>query len=363
MKNRVTLVFFMVVFLDLLTPTGMSCTSLCLDDGGHPVFCANFDNDKVYEGLVFVNKRDVSKAGWETGTTGELARWISKYGSVTFNLAAYQFVWAGMNEEGLVVSTMALPGTESEPLDERPPLHSSVWLQYLLDNYSSLEQIIASQAQVRVIENVDHFLVCDARGNCGTIEFLDGKMVCHAGKTLPVRALTNNTYKESVSVWKKESEKGFLSRLFSKSERNPSLLRFRIAADRVKKYDSDKSGPTVKYAFDSLRLVSGQRMKGSPTHWSIVFDVRNRRIHFCTSINPRIRFIDFKAFDFSCRKPVKMLDIHENLSGDIAGRFVNYSRQADLNHFYRFCQKYGIDVTYEQLDALTKRFESFECVE
>lgn len=363
MKSWRELAFPIVLFLCLLVQSGRCCTSFCLYNAGNPLFGTNFDNDKVYEGLLFVNKRNVSKSGWETGTTGEVTQWISKYGSVTFNLAGYQFAWAGMNEAGLVVSTMALQGTESEPPDERPPLLSSVWLQYLLDTCSSLEEITATQARVRVIENVDHFLVCDAKGSCAVIEFLGGKMVCHTGKTLPVAALTNNTYEESIDAWKKESQRGFLGKLFSKPERNPSLLRFKIAANRVHKFDSEKSEPAVKYALATLEMASGQKVRGSPTHWSIVFDVQNQRIYFRTSVNPQVRFFDFKAFDLSCKKPKKMLDIHAKLSGDIAGHFMEYSREADLSHFYRFCQKYGVDVTYEQLDKLTKRFESFECLE
>ena len=67
--------------------------------------------------------------------------------------------------------------------------------------------------------------------------------------------------------------------------------------------------------------------------------------------------------DFSSSTPVKMLHIHAELSGDVAGGFVDYSRETDLKHCYRFCQNYGIDVTYEQVVKLTRYMESFECVE
>ncbi len=41
-------------------PAGRACTSFCLDNGGRAVFGSNYDND-IWEGLVFVNKRGVSK--------------------------------------------------------------------------------------------------------------------------------------------------------------------------------------------------------------------------------------------------------------------------------------------------------------
>ena len=363
MKNCRVLAFSSILFLCLLTSIGEPCTSFCLDDNGNPIFGTNFDNSKVHEGLLFVNKRKVSKTGWEAGATGAYAGWVSKYGSVTFNLAGYQLVWAGMNEEGLVVSTMALSGTQSPPLDKRPPLISPFWLQYLLDNCSTVEQVVASQSQVRMGDNVDHFLVCDAAGNCAAIEFLGGKMICHTGDSLSVKALTNDPYKKSVDTWRQDSRRGILKRLFSKPKRGASLVRFKIAADRVRKFDLKKSGTAVKYAFDTLEMASGQRVGGSPTHWSIVFDIGNRRTYFRTSTNSKIRFFDLQAFDYSGSTPVKMLNIHTESSGDVVSRFVDYSREVNLKHLHRFCQKYGVDVPYEQLVELTQGLDSFECVE
>ena len=47
-----------------------------------------------------------------------------------------------------------------------------------------------------------HFLGCDRQGNVATFEFLNGKFVCHVDETLPVTALTNDTYKDSVNCLK-----------------------------------------------------------------------------------------------------------------------------------------------------------------
>lgn len=56
---------------------------------------------------------------------------------------------------------------------------------------ATVEDLIRSDAQVRIMETVDHYLVCDREGNCAAVEFLDGKMVCHTAGDLPVWALTN----------------------------------------------------------------------------------------------------------------------------------------------------------------------------
>jgi penicillin V acylase-like amidase (Ntn superfamily) len=116
---------------------------------------------------------------------------------VTFNLIGYQFPWAGMNEAGLIISTMSLAESQSPVPDARPPLETERWIQYQLDNYSSFEQVIASESQVGLTSKVPgccHFLVCDRKGDCATVEMLEGKIVYHLGETLPVIALTNSIY-------------------------------------------------------------------------------------------------------------------------------------------------------------------------
>ncbi|KPK93699.1 MAG: hypothetical protein AMJ88_06800 [Anaerolineae bacterium SM23_ 63] len=180
--------------------THQACSSFCLDNGDHCVFGANQDN-QIDIGLIFVNKRNVLKTAWDPSSTGEFARWISRYGSVTVVHAGYQMAWAGLNEAGLMISTMALGATQNPPPDERPPLASSFWAQYQLDNHSTIEEVIASDSLYRINDTVDHYLVCDREGDCVTIEFLEGKMVAHTGESLPLKALTNSTYQEALDYW------------------------------------------------------------------------------------------------------------------------------------------------------------------
>jgi len=45
-------------------PIEGACTSFCLDEGGHALLATNYDN-QIWEGLLFVNKRGVTKTGWE----------------------------------------------------------------------------------------------------------------------------------------------------------------------------------------------------------------------------------------------------------------------------------------------------------
>jgi penicillin V acylase-like amidase (Ntn superfamily) len=328
----------------------LGCTSFCLDNGDHCVFGTNFDNT-IYEGILFVNQRNVVKTGWEVNTAGESASWTSKYGSLTFDLVGYQFVWAGMNETGLMISTMALGESVAPDPDERFPLAGPVWMQYQLDNYSTVGEVIASASHVRITaappRTADHYLVCDGSGACATFEFLEGKMVYHTGDTLPVAALTNSVYEDSVKAW----QEGELS--------NNSLMRFGTAADRVTSFEPTDSERAVTYAFETLSQVS------SPTYtmWSIVFDPQNLRVYFRTKWNAEIRHIDFSQLDFSCGAPVQMLDVHAELSGDVSDAFVPYSHEVSLAHLVNVLGKFGYDAPRDELEGLLQQMESYPCAE
>ncbi|MBN2392140.1 MAG: linear amide C-N hydrolase [Anaerolineae bacterium] len=335
----------------LNAPTAdLGCTSFCLDNAGHCVFGTNFDNT-IYEGLLFVNQRNVSKTSWEANTAGEYASWTSKYGSLTFDLVGYQFAWAGMNEAGLMISTMALGESLAPDPDERFPLVGPVWIQYQLDNYSTVEEVIASASHVRIAaappRTVDHYLVCDGSGVCAAFEFLEGKIVYHTGDNLPAAALTNSVYEDAVRAWQEDD----LS--------NNSLTRFGTAADRVIGFEPTDSERAVAYAFETLTQVS------SPTYtmWSIVFDPQNLRVYFRTKWNTEIRHIDFSQLDFSCSTPVQMLDVHAELSGDVSDDFVPYSHEVNLAHIMNVLNKFGYDAPRGEMEGLLQQIESYPCAE
>lgn len=184
----------------ILANPNWACTSFCLDNGDHCVFGTNMDHGTFQVGQVYVNKRHVLKTAWESSTSGEYARWISQYGSVTFNIIGSQLVWGGMNEAGLMISTMSLVETGGPAPDERPPLTAPFWVQFQLDNASTVDEVIANDALVRVTDAYDHYLVCDRTGDCAVIEFLDGEMVIYTGPTLPTQALANSTYQDSLAA-------------------------------------------------------------------------------------------------------------------------------------------------------------------
>jgi penicillin V acylase-like amidase (Ntn superfamily) len=327
-----------------------ACTSFCLDNGGYALLGTNYDN-QIWEGWLFVNKRGVAKTGWEAGTSGKYARWTSQYGSVTFNLAGVQMAWAGMNEAGLAISTMALRETHNPPPDERPPLISAFWIQYQLDTSATLADVMANDARVRIADTGDHYLVCDRSGDCAAVEFLEGQTVFHTGATMPVKTLTNHAYRKAVTAWQAGRLQG-----------NNSLERFAIAADRVTGVRTTGTAPAIAYAFDTLQQASGQATGGTPTQWSIVFDTENLRVHWRTSRNPETRSVDFARLDFDCSSPVETLDVHAPLAGDVSDQLGRYTFDANLQHTLNFLEKWGgTDLSALEVEVLERGLDTFAC--
>jgi choloylglycine hydrolase len=326
-----------------------ACTSFGLDNGGHAVFGSNYDN-AIWEGLLFVNKRGVTKTGWEAGTSGRYARWTAEYGSVTFNLAGVQLAWAGMNEAGLTISTMWLGETRSPAPDERPPLVSPLWIQYQLDTCATVDEVMANDARVRIADAVDHYLVCDRSGACAAVEFLEGETVFHTGDALPVNALANTAYQKAVAAW----QAGRLG--------DNSLERFGIAADRATDFEATDAASAVAYAFDTLKKASLPPTVETPTHWSIVFDTENLRVHFRTSRNPQVRSVDLAKLDFACSTPVEMLDVHAPLAGDISDKLGRYTFEANLQHTLSFLEQWGgTELSPLEVEVLERGVSTFRC--
>ena len=335
-----------------------SCSTFRIDHDNQFYFGRNYDWI-VGHALLVVNKRGVKKTARLSSSLEEAspAVWTSKYGNVTFNQYGCGFPQGGINEAGLVVEAMMLPGALYPATDSRPGVGSPQWMQYQLDNHSTVDEVIASDSKIRIPryrnKNMPgtHFLVSDKSGDCAVIEFLEGKMVVYTGDTMPVMALTNSRYAESLDYWKKG--------VAPEPDKYQSFTRFILAANMVRKYGARASRPPVDYAFDILSQVSDP----VKTKWSVVYDQDNLRVHFITQTNKKIRTMDLNKFDFSCRTPVRVLDANADLAGDVTDKFQDYTQKInrDLIGASFAGTPFLMLVPDEELDRLSRYPDSMTC--
>lgn len=302
MKN-LQLLLFSCLFL--YTIFSKACTTFVLKNDSSLVFGRNLDwySDN---GMIFQNQRNMAKKSL-VFSSDQATEWVSKYGSISFNQFGKEFPFGGMNEKGLVVEIMTVDGNYPKS-DDRTALNELQWVQYQLDNSSSIEDVIASDKTIRIskIHQNLHFFVCDALGNSAVIEFFEEGMKVYKDKNLPIPVLENEPYSKSLG-----------------NHRGRKTCRFNTAANMLKQYETRPSKSAINYSFDILDKVA---LDGS---WSIVYDIKNMKIHFKTSSNTKLRKFSIANFNFDCKKTAKAYDLQKSDSGSIDDLFLSYN--PDLN--------------------------------
>jgi penicillin V acylase-like amidase (Ntn superfamily) len=306
-----------------------ACTTIVLRDGKKVVAGSNLDY-VVTEGLVFVNQRGMTRRSVGDPAVNT-AKWVSRLGSVTFNLAGRDLPTFGINEAGLVIGAMELQGTRYPEADDRASLDVASWIQYQLDTSAGVADVIASDRDVRITgPSPQHFLVVDRSGAAATIEFLGGRMVAHTADTLPVAALTNSTYGSSLRSIEGKTFHPWLWWPWGLPWGRASLDRFEVAAGRVQEFQSSPREDAVDYAFDTLRSVS--QGGATPTRWTIVYKLTPSRTlaHFRTYKSSQVKTIDLSKLDFSCSGSAQWLDMNRPQGGDVTSSFHPYSYERNL---------------------------------
>jgi choloylglycine hydrolase len=357
--NFLSGIMFVAVFL-CAPQFGDACSTFQLQHGKQLVVGKNFDFHTDI-GMVIINKRNVVKTAL-MGPPEKPARWVSKYGSITFNQVSREFPFSGINEAGLIVEIMWLDESKYPDPDDRAAIGELQWIQYQLDNNSSVDEVINSDAVIRIsLSRPVHFFVGDSRGRAVTIEFIDGKLVFHTADNLPVKVLTNHTYRESLQYLKTRKGFGGQEKL---SFIRRSLDRFTTAAKKIKDYQSQRqpSTPIVEYAFDILSSISQEKY----TVWSIVYDVTDSRIYFKTVRENEIKIIHLRDVDFTCGPPVKVLDMNTDLKGNVTRQFVDYTTEMNRQMVFSVFKNYKAnnfmkDMPEVALEVLARFPETLMC--
>jgi len=296
-----------------------ACTSFLLKHPAGPLMAKNFDWD-VGDGLMLINTRGLAKSAI-VADDAKPVRWTSRYGSVTFNQYGREFPMGGMNEAGLAMEVLWLHSTTYPETGDRRSISTLQWVQYCLDSFRTVSEVVASASELAIGGPATlHFLACDQSTNCAVIEFIDGKLVSRSERTLPLPVLTNDTFANSLE---------FLNRTLGyggdpvKPEGIGSLARFVRAANGTHEARTKAGENPTDDAFAILADVA----QPDSTQWSIVYELRNQKVHFKTRGNPEIRTVDLTSYDLDCTAPALMTDLDGKGSG--VAELVPYSIEAN----------------------------------
>lgn len=327
-RTRKTLLFLVACsFVAFIAPAVNACSVFALPSNGGTVYGQNLDWREWFPGHVLVNVRGVEKAildwegHWPTTSARKTITWTSRFGSVTFTCYGRDFIDGGMNEVGLIVDETNFDAGYP-PDDDRPGISCTQWMQYQLDNFATVDEVLTHLGDLRPDGEGWHYLIADAGGECAVIEYANGNPVVYKGEDLPYRAISNTSYRQGLSHIPMDKAFGGEIDIASGDDAYGRFIRMAILLDS---FDDTLESPAAGYAFTILDKVGSEL-----TRRSVVYDGPALRVLWRTESNPAVRWLDLGSLDFSAGQPTRVVDIEVMGPGDVAGMLEEYTAEGNL---------------------------------
>ena len=312
-----------------------ACTrAVYLGPNGTVITGRTMDWKSVIPTNLYIFPRGMHRSGADSGST---VHWTSKYGSLIasgFDMGTSE----GINEKGLVVNLLYLPGTVySTGDDTRPVLGISVWAQYVLDNFETVAEAVQQlgREEFRIDapampggeKSTMHMAMSDPTGNSAILEYINGKLIIYQGKEYQV--LTNApAYNYQLVMNDYWQQIGGLKMLPGTNKAPDRFARASFYINAALKTDDPIT--SVQTVFSVMRNVSvplGISTEESPeissTRWRSVSDQKNMVYYFEATQSFGAFWVNLKKIDFSPSAPVKKLDMSSGQTyyGDALGSF------------------------------------------
>ena len=344
--------------------TASACTGIVLmaDDGaavyGRTQEWGAFD---LNSRLVVVPRGYELKGHTPDGKPGH--RWKARYGVVALDATEQDYAIDGMNEKGLVVGTLYLPGfAEFQPYD---PAQANISMgpldlaNFVLTQFATVDEVREGLKRIHVVPVPEpalggipapvHLMVVDQSGETIVVQYLKGELKIFDN---PLRVITNSPSFDwhmtnlrnyinlsAVALPAKKIEDldfapigagtGFLG--IPGDYTPPSRFVRAVAYTQTarKTPDGDETVYEALRIMDNFNLPLGsaegpdsdpELLKGmrSSTIWTIAADTRNLKYYYHTQHNRRLRMVDLKKIDFSPKKlEVKRYPLDKQKSQDI----------------------------------------------
>ena len=315
------------------------CTRVVWPDANGAVIVGrNMDFERDLMTNLWIQPRGIAR---DDGVNGDLT-WTSRYGSVVATVFDI-FSVDGMNEAGLAGHILWLAESDyGTPDTSRTQLSQAVWLQYFLDNFSSVAEAVdwIEQSGVQVVQMNDptggvpptiHLALDDAKGDSCIIEYSGGQPVVYHSPEY--RVMTNSpTYDKQLEMVKN----------FGGFGGDQPLPGSTLASDRFTRasyYVSRLSQPAtqteaiaamfsvMRNAAQPFRIPDPGKPDASQTLWQVVMDLTHRRYVFESTTRPNIVWVNFDELDFSSSSPqaklnlVDGLTLENGISGNVSRHF------------------------------------------
>ena len=328
--SSLLLTFFMTVSMQ----SALACTrAVYFGKEGQTVTGRTMDWLEDMQSNLWIFPRGMARGG-DMGK--ESLKWTSTYGSVI--ASSYESGTSdGMNEKGLAANMLYLAESEYPPDDKRPTLVTGAVVQYLLDNFATVEEAVAAmrREEFRVVtvtapngaKGTVHFSISDASGDSAIFEYIKGKMAIHHGTQYQV--MTNSPiYSDQLALYEYWRQIGGTVML---PGTNRAADRFARASFYINAaVQSANMREAVAAVFSVMRNVSVPRGISTPaqpnissTIWRTVADQKNKVYFFEDTASPSLVWVQLNRIDFTPDSGVRKLTLHGNpdLGGDQTANF------------------------------------------
>lgn len=289
-----------------------ACTRFVYHGAGNEVMTARSMDYKIDTGThLWVFPRGMARHG---AAGANSLQWTSRYGSVI--ASAYDIATTdGMNEAGLVANLLWLAESEYPQRGSgKPGLSISVWTQYMLDNFATVDEAVkalssepftlisdAAPGETRLATL--HLSLSDASGDSAIIEYIGGRQVIHHSRAYTV--MTNSpVFEQQLALESYWRQIGGTVMLPGTNRASDRFARAAFYIDAIPK-SSDPVESTAS-VFGVIRNVSvpygittPDQPNISSTRWRTVADQTRLRYYFESALAPNVFWVDLKALDFS----------------------------------------------------------------
>ncbi len=265
-------------------------------------------------------------------------KWKSKYGSVI--ASAYDIASTdGMNEKGLVANLLWLAESQYPQWDQTTPgLSIAAWVQYVLDNYATVEEAVGDLRQEKFIVITAnspgtstlatlHLSISDKTGDNAIFEYIGGKLVIHHDRSYQV--MTNSpVFEKQLAMNEYWKEIGGTTMLPGTNRAADRFARASFYVHAIPQTDNTRIA--VASMFSVIRncsvpfgITTPDQPNISSTRWRTVSDHKNKVYYFESALTPNTFWVDFKNIDFSEKATVKKLSLTggEIYIGDAVNNF------------------------------------------
>lgn len=341
MKRTFT-IFGSIVLVSLISAVmnhATACAEIFISKSGVVnVSARNFDFFTAGEGIVRFTPAGTAGQAQYAPQNCQPLKWTSKYASVTFNLSIsktespndgeFEAGVDGMNQAGLKVGTYFLASSAFPENSVNTTLDIGSLMQYLLDNFKSVDEVIADMSGERyritstptgLVEIKLHLFIHDLTGASAIVEFIDGKMKVTGNPEVPV--LTNSTYSESVEKLKLYDGFGGNFAIPGSIDSYDRFVRGAFYWKNLPVPENPTQG--VNYGFATIQLLTeSPGFAHGGTRWTIVTDLDNKKFFFRTLNNPNIASIDLNKLSATVKVSSYVEILRTDLAGDITDLFV-----------------------------------------